>query len=191
MGRKRGSVLRRPVLYTVAVLLALGGGATAVFLRGSAQRRDDRAAIVAYESAVYPIVKEGGRVVQEEMKPSLRQFVEGEIAADELLRRAGSWRRAFEKVRSDVLVLQPPAFLRAIEPRWTRAFDAYLQTITAFEAVARAPASERRARLDQVSTAGTTADHLYDQAVELIRSHRRRLGLGPSPNFPEPVPGSS
>jgi len=52
------------ILATAAVA-ALGGiGATSVFLVGSAQRRQDRAAYLRYERAILVPIKDGGRLVE-------------------------------------------------------------------------------------------------------------------------------
>ncbi len=48
---------------SLAVILAGAAGATAVFLVGSKQRRDDRAAYLAYERAVLIPLAAGGRIV--------------------------------------------------------------------------------------------------------------------------------
>jgi hypothetical protein len=170
------------------VVLAGAAGATAVYRVGATQRREDRAALLAYERALVPILREGGRLVQEEMKPSLREISEGEITGDTLLGRTAAWRGELERIRARLAALRPPAFLGDIGARWLAAVDAYLAAVDAFEALARAPAGSERARLvAEAAAAGERADRVFDRAAAVIQFHRRRLGLGPSPSLPDPA----
>lgn len=183
MESKRG--WRRPLVYSIALVVALGSGATTVFLVGSSNRRADRAALVAYERALLPAVREGGRIVEQEMKPTLREIAEGAITPAQLLDRTAAWRRVFIRVRADLLALDPPTLLGAIEPKWGAAMGAYLATVDAFEAVSRADAGGRDAALSRAEDAGGRADDLFDRAAAIVQFHRRRLGLGSSPNLPD------
>lgn len=179
---------RSPFVYSIALVVALAAGATAVFLAGSSNREDDRAAIVAYERSVLPAVREAGRIVQQEMKPSLREIVEGTITGQQLLDRTGAWQRVFKRVRDDLLALEPPALLGDIEGGWSAAMGAYLITVDAFQAVGRADPGTLSAAVDQAATVAENADKLFDRVAGVIQFHRRRLGLGASQNLPDPSP---
>ena len=175
------------MFFSIAVLIAGGIGATAVFLVGSAQRRDDRRAILAYERSLTSPLREGGRIVQEEMKPSLGELASGELSSAAALGRASAWRRVLEGVRSDVSALTPPSFLGDIEQRWKAAMDGYLAAADLFGRAASAgPGAERTRLLSEAANAGTRADKLFDAAAAVIQSHRRRLGLGPTTSLPDP-----
>ena len=179
--------MRRPVVYAAALVLAFVAGATAVFLVGSANRRSDRAAIVAYERAVLPAIRDGGRIVVQEMRPTLGEIAEGRITDSDLLDRADAWRGVFERARTEILAATPPDFLTAMEDRWRAAMDAYLDTISAFEAIAHAAPANREAAMNKAAELGDLADDLFDHAAALIQFHRRRLGLGPTGSLPDPV----
>jgi hypothetical protein len=185
--RTAKSRLRGPLVYTAALILAIAAGATAVFLVGSSNRRADRAAILAYERAVLPAIREGGRIVVQEMRPTLGEIADGRITDADLLDRAEAWRRVFERARTDILAATPPKFLTGIEGKWRAAMDAYLETISAFEAIAQTPSGGRDAAVSEAADSGDRADDLFDEAAALIQFHRRRLGLRPTGNLPDPV----
>ena len=182
---------RKPLIYTIAVVVIAAIGATAVFLVGSANRRSDRNALVAYEKAVLPLVRDAGRIVEQEMKPTLREAAENKIADEEITRRAGAWERTFEGVRKGLLDLDPPSFLTDIETGWSTAMGGYLLVVDAFKAIAGAPADQRANAIQQATVFGDRADGLFDQVAGLIQFHRRRLGLGTSQNLPDPTPSAS
>jgi len=178
-------------MASAAVVLLGAIGATTVFLIGSAQRRDDRAAYLAYERAALVPIKEGGRIVQEEMKPSLGELQSGDVTETVAIERASGWRNALHDELTTLLALNPPSFLGDIEQRWTAAFDGYLQIPDLFEQAARASAAERTRLLDTTAAAGTRADKLFDEASRVMQYHRRRLGLGPTSSLPDPAATSS
>jgi hypothetical protein len=184
MARSRG---RAPIYATVAVLGALAIGLTSVALVGSAQRRDDRAAYLRYERALLPALKEGGRIVVEQMRPSFPDLGGGKIDRRTAVERASGWREAFQRIRKDVIAPVPPGFLGDVEVRWTRALNTYLEIPTLFEQAAVATGSLRTQALDRAVEVGKRADALFDRAASVMQAHRRRLGLGPTHDLPDPA----
>ncbi len=179
---------KKPVLFaTLAVVVAGAAGATSVFLVGSKQRRDDRRAYLAYERAVLVPIRDGGRVVQQEMKPSLDQLRRGEITAADARARAGGWRRAFAAVRVKVLALTPPSFLRDVELRFLAAIDGYATIAVLFDRAAGEDGAARASLLDAAAAAGRRADTMFDRASSIMQFHRRRLGLGATTKLPDPA----
>jgi hypothetical protein len=163
-------------------------GATSVFLAGSAQRRDDRAAYLRYERAALIPIQSGGRLTEQEMKPSLAELGDGRITAAAALERARAWRFAFENVRKELSELDPPSFLGDITHKWSVAIDGYLVIVTRFEEAARATGAERRRLITAAADAGNAADDLFDDAARVMQIHRRRLGLGGTHSLPDPTP---
>ena len=178
---------RWPIVATAAVLVGGALGATAVALVGSAQRRDDRKAYLRYESAVLPIVREGGRVVQQEMKPSIRELGGNEITQKTAVDRAAGWRAVFTRIGADLIALDPPGFLGDIGRRWSIAVDGYLKIPDLFDQAAKQTGSARAALLAQAAAAGDSADKLFDDAAGVLQYHRRRLGLGSTSQLPDPA----
>ena len=159
-----------------------------MFLTGSSNREDDRAALVAYERSLLPAVREAGRIVQQEMKPSLREIVDGTITGQQLLDRTGAWQRVFKRVRDDLVALDAPAFLGDIDAGWDAAMGAYLLTVDAFQTVGRADPGTLSVAVDQAVSLAERSDDLFDRVAGVIQFHRRRLGLGSSTEPARPQP---
>jgi hypothetical protein len=159
-------VRKRPALFaTIAVLLIGGAGASAVYLVGSKQRRDDRKAYLAYERAVLVPI-DAVRGVAGEMRAGPRDAVKSQ-----------AWRGTLAQARSSIVALAPPSFVRDAEERWLRAIDAY------DSAAQRLNDSSSPSGRDALQP----ADGLFDRAAELMQFHRRRLGLGPTERLPDPA----
>ncbi|MGH2785181.1 MAG: hypothetical protein ACRDJ1_07950 [Actinomycetota bacterium] len=182
---------RGPIFYTVAVVVAVAVGATGIFLVGSANRRSDRNALLAYERAILPHVREAGRIVQQEMKPTLREISDGAVTDSQILERSEAWQRVFERVRADLLALKAPGLLGDIDQAWSAAMGGYLLAVDTVAAIARAAPDQRTVAIDQAATFGERADQLFDTVASIIQFHRKRLGLGPSLNLPDPTPTPS
>ena len=182
---------RKPLVYTLVVIVAAAIGAASVFIVGSSNRRSDREAVLAYERAILPLIREAGRIVQQEMKPTLREVAEGEVTDEQIVQRAAAWERVFERVRLDILALDPPALLGEIEEGWSTAMGAYLLAVDAVADITEASADQRASAIDTASTFGERADGFFDDVAGIIQFHRKRLGLGPSQNLPDPTPSAT
>ena len=184
---KRRFRKRWPVVATIVVVVVGGLGATSVFLVGSAQRREDRLAYLRYERAALIPIQNGGRITEQEMKPSLSELREGKLTQTAALERARAWRFAFEGIRAELSALRPPAFLGDITHKWSVAIDGYLVIATRFEDAARARGAERTRLINAAADAGNAADKLFDEAARVMQFHRRRLGLGATHSLPDPA----
>ena len=178
---------RTAIIASVALVVLGALGATAVFVIGSAQRRDDRASYLRYERAILVPIKDGGRLVEQEIKPSFSDLENGSLSASEAIGRADAWRGDLRQDRARMVSLTPPAFLRGIQTLWASAMNAYLVIPDLFARAARASGSERTGLIDQAAAAGTRADRLFDNAARAMQFHRRRLGLGVTHDLPDPA----
>lgn len=133
-----------PPLARAAGALILGGavGAATLVATGCENRRD-RAAIQRYEDAIAEHARRGGRIVQLEIKPSLRELLDGSIAAPEFAERAGGWEAELERVRLGILAAAPPPLLAGIERLWDRAMRTYVEAVRQFRAAALAEGTKR------------------------------------------------
>jgi hypothetical protein len=86
-----------------------------------------------------------------------------------------------------VIALDPPPFLDDVERRWTAAIDVYLEIPALFEQAAAVTGAARTTLLDRAVAAGQRADKLFDRAASAMQAHRRRLGLGPTHDLPDPA----
>jgi hypothetical protein len=181
---------RGPVLAATAVIVAAAAGTTTVSLIRSAERRHERAAYLAYEAAALVPIREGGRIVQEEMKPSLSELRAGTISAVIAHERAAGWRGGMSAALTQLLALHPPAFLQDIGSKWKASLDTYVEIAALFDLAAAASGAERLRLLDEAAATGTRADRLFDAAARVMQLQRERLGLGVTPDLPNPA-GSS
>jgi hypothetical protein len=171
---------------TLAVVLVGAAGATSVFLVGSKQHRDDRAAYLTYERAV--LVPVGiGVLVRREMDQTLQRLRDASISPAGAVRTAGEWSSAFASLREHIVALTPPAFLGDIERRWTVAIDSYTRVPGIVLQAARAIGSVRLSLIDAAENAVKRAVGFFDRAAEWMQFHRRRLGLGPTSELPDPA----
>lgn len=165
---------KRPVLLaTLAVILIGAAGATSVFLVGSKQRRDDRQDYLAYERSIVVVVREVRDVVAA-MRSRLAVTGGPSRLSPALL---DTWNHDLATARSAVAALTPPAFLRQIEGRWLAAIDAF----------ARVPSLIAQASVRAAREALDDADSRLGDAARVMQFHRRRLGLGPTPQLPDPA----
>jgi predicted component of type VI protein secretion system len=168
---------KRPViLASVSVVLVGAAGATTVFLPGSAQRRDDRAALQRYESGIVGPLHVIDRVV-EQVNPSIEKLRAHPDDAGDVPDRVEEWRRDLTLARVRVLAVRPPEYLRDIGRRWVAAIDAYLRAADLVERAARSTGSGRTALLTAARAADEEADRLLDSPAGVVRFHRHRLGV--------------
>ena len=171
---------------TLAVVLVGAAGATSVFIVGLKQRRDDRAAYLTYERAV--LVPVGiGLLVRKEMEQTVQRLRDGSTSTALVVRSAGEWSSAFASLREHIVALAPPAFLGDIEDRWTAAIDSYARVPGIIVQAARASGGRQPSFIDAAETAVKRAVGSFDRAAERMQFHRRRLGLGPTSELPDPA----
>ena len=150
---------KRPVLFaTLAVVVVGTAGAASVFLVGSKQRHDDRAAYLAYERAILAPLGVV-RAVAGEMRT-------GSTRANE----AARWSADLARARATLIGLEPPSFLKDAGVMWVAAVDAYNHVAAM---IATSPPGSQSGLLRH-------ADDLFDRAARLMSFHRSRLGLGRS-----------
>ena len=160
---------KRPVLFaTLAVVLLGAAGATSVYFVGSKQRRDDRAAYLAYERALLPSLEEVRRNVTEFRR--VRENTRFDLISIWLLKIQRSQDRA--------LAASPPTFMRDVRAALEASLDAYAQGCRAIS---------RSRRVEDGADELARADALFERAARPMQFHRRRLGLGPTPALPDPA----
>jgi hypothetical protein len=183
--------MRRRAVATVALLALAGVGAAAYVVT-----RDDRAPrprltsaqLVGYTDAVLPALRTGGAVVEQQMKPALVDFptATGAMAA-KLASDAASWADQLGSVREQVAAVTPPAELQGAAAGFDGALAKYIEAARQFRVAVLTPRGGRGAELQRGYTLATEADDTYDDASAIIQDWRRRLGLGATPDFPDPA----
>lgn len=179
---------RKPLIYTIAVVVLAAIGATAVFLVGSANRRSDRNAVLAYERAILPLVDEANQIVETEIPALLDALRKEQVTDDRLRQQASAWEADIERIRKELLALTPPALLEGVEEGFDVTMGAYLLAVDAVESITASPADQRTAAIDNATSFVDRAGDFFENVAAIIQFHRERLGLGTSPDLPDATP---
>ena len=176
------------VVIVAAIASSMGGAASTAPKRGdqAAALRQDRAALLAWEGDIVPLVQQGGRVVQDGMKPALDDLLYKHITPPAfIVREARAWTNALAKVRAQLTAVSAPGSMRHAVRMLDRALASYLRAARAFRAAAAHPAGATRRHFVRVGQrSGQAGDRIYDRAAAEIQQARARVGLPPDINFP-------
>jgi hypothetical protein len=183
-------VKRRPAVVALVALavLAVAGVLLSDLGRSTTPTPPpvDRPALLAYEGRLLPLVQDGGRVVQQGMKPALDDLRYKHIVPAPVIAQEGDgWIASLETVQTKVRQVAAPDGLTTAHQAFLQALEEYLVAAKAFRAAALAPPGAARERqiADGVRHA-EHADHTYDRGAAILQRVRRSLGLPADPNFP-------
>jgi hypothetical protein len=187
---------RRRLVLVALVLVIVIPGALLVALAAGSDGGEDRPALTAaeleaYTGAVHPVLSRGGQVVERDMKPAVRVLAEPRADAKAVREGAPLWVRRLTTARADVAAVPPPPALAGLPAMFDRALELYIQAAGLLGAAARTTGDERTRTLDEAVAKARAADRAYDDASRVIQDWRRRLGLDPSPQFPDPSPSAT
>lgn len=174
--RKRGR------LSAAAALAGTAGLAALVILIAVSRGSDaETAGVRSYAEAIKPLAFEGGRIVQQGLKPALVDLREGRTTAEAFIARATAWKDQFIQIRQDVAAIPHPEHLDRIAETYDAALAAYAEAIDAFTAAARLKDTAARDKaLNAGADAAERADKIYDRARELLAKKLSQAGLDPS-----------
>ena len=143
--------------------------------------------LLAYEAALLPHLREGGKTVERGMKPGVDDLLNKHVVPPATIAvEAETWAADLTRVRTALAAVEPPPQLTEVSQLFDDSLDAYVQAAHVFAEAARAPEAQRRAIANRGYDLGRTADRIYDSASRIIQTARRNLGLGPSSDFPDP-----
>lgn len=137
----------------------------------------ERNAFIRYARSVDRVVREGGFVVTQGMRPGLADIADGRFSNDTLVTMAKGWLGSMERVRAELAAVAPPAFLTEAARRYDAALAAYVAVAEALLEGAEARGERRAMLIEQVPPLGRRADALWDRAHVELERHRARLGL--------------
>ncbi len=181
MRRKR---LSRRVIATMAVLGIILATLLGGLLGGSSVSSADRQAISRYADAIQPLAVDGGRIVQQEIKPRITDLRGGTVSPQQFGSEAQNWLRQFQRIRREFAAAPRPKQLQRTTRLYDEAFDAYIRSIEAFIAAAALPtAAERDAALAAGAGIAEQADKTYDRARAELAEQMTTAGLDPPPSF--------
>jgi hypothetical protein len=184
------------VLAVAAGLIAIlavssaggGGGRNAI---GSPTPGPGSAALKAYVEALRSPTSDGGRVIQQLMKPSIGEFAQGQVDAPTFVARARGWVIALQSVKQRIATISVPPAVASAGPLFNQAMDGYIHTARVLEQAASVPDDQRAAALERGRQAGRDADQVYDRAAAVVQRALRAAGLAPDSALPDltPSPG--
>lgn len=166
-GRSAG--LPRPRRIRVAVAgvtaLTLGAALAATFATHSDGASDQRVRDAsAYQSAIAPILRAGGEVIELGMKPGLREIAQAQRISAELRSRVASWGRSVTGVKARFDAVPVPVGLERIQAEYDGALTAYLRVADDLRAAVETAGAGRGTALARAAADGSAADRLYDAA---------------------------
>jgi hypothetical protein len=131
-------------------------------------------------------VQDGGRTVQQGMKPALDDLRYKHIVPPEVIaQEAAGWIDSLQSVQSKARQLPAPPGLSTAHQAFLQALQGYVAAAHAFKAAALTPAGPaRESRIAAGIDHAEDADKTYDRGAALLQQARRSLGLPPDPNFP-------
>lgn len=181
--RREVGVRNRPastfvvVAATAALFLVAGVVATVASDEQAARPEQvQRREAVDYLTAVEPLARDAGRVIQLGMKPGVEELRQERRSAGALARAAASWERETLDVRDRWRDVDPPPELVAAHETFLRALEGYAATAATLGAAAQAPRSERSQLLDEAVAGGERSDDVWDEAAAQVQGHLRALG---------------
>jgi hypothetical protein len=182
--------MRRHVLVALAALAALGTAGVLLLDSGRSTTATppavDRPALLAYEEQLLPLVQDGGRTVQQGMKPALDDLrYKHVVPAPVIAQEAAAWVAKLQSVESKVQQLSVPSGLAAAQEAFVQSLQAYVAAAQAFKAAALSPpGAGREQQIDVGIRHAEQADDTYDRGAAVLQRVRRSLGLPTNPNFP-------
>ena len=144
-----------------------------------------------YIDALRPPTTEGGRIVEQEMKPSLGEFERGEVDGNTFSARARGWQIGMQRVRDRIDQISVPPVIASAGPLFDAAIDDYISAARLFEQAGQAAAAQKDAAVQRAVDAARTADRAYDRAAAVVQRALRAAGLPPDSALPDPTPETS
>jgi hypothetical protein len=178
---------RWPLVVPAAVALPFVIGAIAVAVgRHGTDPTAERRKVQAYADAIRPILKEGGRVVVEEIRPRLADIELGQVTPEQFRLEAGGWHDAMGRLRVRLRKVPVPSSsgLRQAALLYDLALSQYQAAIDGFAAASRKPKAELKAAISAAVPLAERADRTYDRADALLNAALRRVGLPTASTLP-------
>lgn len=179
--------MSKRVLTAVLALVAVAVGIVTVVLSRDTKPAVSREELLLYQAEIYPPLANGGRTVEQGMKPALDDLRAGKVAAAE----ADGWVRSLVAVRDEVRLVDVPPGLRDAAALFSDALDRYVSAAETLRQSVDADGERRGTLVDAGVVLAQQADRSYDNASRIIQQWRRRLGLPPTPDFPDPTSSPS
>lgn len=179
-------MIRFRLLLLAAVVAAVSVAAGVIAATGSPSG-PTRGQEQRFEAAVVPLVTEGGRVVEEGMKPALHDLTTDHVTPPAFIAtEAAQWQATLTRVGQQLGTVRASGRLDRARDRLVAALATYADAAASFHAAALASGSRRDQLIDEGIATAKRGDATYDKGATIVQAVRRSLGLGPSASFPDP-----
>lgn len=129
-------------------------------------------AVEQYDAALQPLLRNGGQVVAEGLKPGVGDVANDAFIDEVLVRMTSGWLASLQAVSADVAALPVPSGLADVAVRYERSLRTYVRAAEALAAAAKTDGAERAALVERAAQLGRTADQLFDDAKTALDRHR-------------------
>lgn len=166
--------MRRVVVAVLAAAIACGGPAKPVV--PEAERR----VIQTYAEKIKELSVEGGRLLQEDVKPRITDLRDGTVTVQQFQREAENWIRIYEDLARRFEAVSRVKRLDPVADLYDEALRTYVEAFRAFLAASRL--GTQRARNDAITEAvpiAEKADQIFDRARDALSDVMRTAGLEP------------
>lgn len=187
--RRRGRALMLPAVALALLIAVLAAVVIADLVgRGSgsvsgAERRHLRAQVLAYQSAVVPVVRDVGSIEVQGMRAGLRDVRDAAPAA---LVQTQAWAAGLEADARKLAAVSVPSALARAHRLFQQSITDLIRAAHVFGRAALAPDRHRQALLARGIAWGERADRVYDAGSALLQAIRLRAGLSVTSDFPNP-----
>src|SRR4051794_4010451 len=138
-------MVRVRLVIVAAVIAAVSAAAAVLAATTSSSPRPTRAQEQAFEKLVVPLVTEGGRVVEQGMKPALHDLTTDHVTpASFIAVEAGQWQSTLDRVRPGVAQVPAAGKLRLARQRLVAALGLYAEAAGDFRAAALASGARQQ-----------------------------------------------
>jgi F0F1-type ATP synthase membrane subunit b/b' len=169
-----------------AILVGLGAVAVAVAAvvaatsQRSATSPDQRQELRTYQQAIHSLASEVGRVLVEELRPSLADLVDRKMTPTAFQSQAVEWKQVVATARQQARSLAVPPGLKGSADLFDRSMGQYEDAIDAFESASEQPSDKIENAIDAAAPLAQKADTTYDQSAALLNQALETAGL-PTP----------
>lgn len=172
---------RRRIIGITAGLLVIAAAVTTIVVnQARTNRRAERAAVERYAQKVKELSFEGGRLLQQEIKPRITDLREGTVTPEQFRREADNWIRLYENLRKDFAAANPPARLAEAARLYDEALATYIESFKAFRDASRHQTQEQRNEaITEAVPIAERADAVFDEARDELAEQMRAVGLTP------------
>jgi hypothetical protein len=139
----------------------------------------ERKAVDEYTKKAAELAKEGGRIVVQEIRPSLREIESGELKPEQFRTFAKGWKSGMENVRRGFAEARTTEHLKPVAKLFDEAFRLYIAAIDLFAAASLKTGQELKDAITAAIPTAERADKTYDRAAAALRKERKRVGLPP------------